>query len=53
MSFPLEAGAGRSGMKKEDFPKVWAYIEKLQGREAYKRAVQKIVEVEGEFKTHL
>ena len=53
MSFPLEAGGDRSGMKKEDFPRISAYLHKLHEREAYKRAVQKIIEVQGEFKTNL
>jgi glutathione S-transferase len=53
MSFPLEAGESRSGMTKEQFPRVWEYVARLHEREAYKRAVQKIVEVEGSFKTNL
>jgi glutathione S-transferase len=53
MSFPLEAGNSRSGVKREKFPKVFAYVEKLHQRDAYKRATQKIIAVEGEFKTTL
>jgi glutathione S-transferase len=53
MSFPLEAGNSRSGVKQEKFPKVFAYVEKLHEREAYKRATEKIIEVEGQFKTTL
>ncbi|KIW19279.1 hypothetical protein PV08_03573 [Exophiala spinifera] len=53
MSFPLEAGESRSGLTKEQYPRVWAYLDKLHDREAYKRAVASIVEREGEFKTTL
>lgn len=53
MSFPLEAGRSRSGLSEEDCPRVWKYVKALQAREAYKRAVQKIEETEGSFKTHL
>ncbi|KEF56905.1 glutathione S-transferase [Exophiala aquamarina CBS 119918] len=53
LSFPLQAGQSRTGFTKEDYPKVWEYLNRLQEREAYKRAVQKIIDVEGEFKTTL
>ena len=49
MSFPLIAGKGRSGFTQENFPKLWAYVEKLERSDGYKRAVQKIIEVEGEY----
>ncbi len=53
MSFPLEAGNSRSGVKQEKYPKVFAYVEKLHERGAYKKATEKIIEVEGQFKTTL
>lgn len=53
MSFPLEAGQSRSGMTKEQCPRLWEYVASLHKREAYQRSVQKIREVEGTFKTHL
>lgn len=53
MSFALEAGNSRSGVNQEDYPKVFAYVEKLHQREAYKKATEKIIEVEGQFKTTL
>jgi glutathione S-transferase len=53
MSFPLEAGQDRSGMTKADCPLLWAYVDRLHQREAYKRSVQKIAEIEGSFKTNL
>ncbi|KAK4939466.1 bifunctional glutathione transferase/peroxidase [Elasticomyces elasticus] len=51
MSFPLEAGQSRTGFSKEQYPKVWDYVERLHEREAYKRAVARIIELEGQFKT--
>ena len=53
MSFPIEAGNSRSRIKQEQFPKVFAYVERLYQREAYKRATEKIIEVEGRFKMTL
>jgi len=53
MSFPLEASKGRAGLTEEKYPRLWAYVEKLEAREAYKRAVQKIVDVEGSYKAVL
>jgi len=53
MSFALEAGQGRSGMTKDVLPLLWAYVDRIHDREAYKRSVQKIEQVEGSFKTHL
>lgn len=53
MSFPLEAAKGRAGLKQAKYPKLWAYVERLQEREAYKRAVQKVIEVEGSYSPNL
>lgn len=53
MSFPLEAGKSRSGLGEDQCPRLWKYVSKLQEREAYQRAVKKVEEVEGSFKTHL
>lgn len=53
MSFPLEAGQSRSGFTKDQYPKIWDYVDRLHEREAYKRAVAKIIVLEGRFKTTL
>lgn len=53
LSFPLEAGQTRSGFTKDQYPKIWEYVDRIHEREAYKRSVAKIVELEGEFKTNL
>ena len=53
MSFALEAAESRSGLPKEQYPRIWEYVDRLHGIDSYKRAVQKIVEVEGKFKNNL
>ena len=50
MSFPLGAARGRlPAFTKEQFPKLWEYVDRLEGRAAYKKAVDKIVEIEGQY----
>ena len=53
MSFPLEAGQSRSGMSREQCPLMWAYVDRLHEREAYKRSIKKIEDIEGSFKSNL
>jgi len=52
MVFPLE-GALQAGLLRERYPLLVAYVERLQGREAYKRAVQRVVEETGEYNPKL
>jgi glutathione S-transferase len=47
MEFPLAAGKGRTGLNKEQYPKIIEYVERLQERPAYKRAIAKTEEVTG------
>jgi len=49
MSFPITASKAGGNFTKEKYPKLWAYAEKLENEEGYKKAVQKIVEVEGKY----
>jgi len=49
MSFPFEMSIARNGLTKEKFPHIVAYVEKLHQRDAYKRAVEKITELDGKF----
>lgn len=49
MSFPLIAGQEQTGLTKEKYPKLAAYIEMLQQEPGYKRAVEKIVQIEGKY----
>lgn len=50
MSFPLVAAKQRAGLTKESYPELFEYVQRLEGEEGYKRAVEKIVEIEGEFR---
>ncbi|KAJ7072749.1 hypothetical protein C8F01DRAFT_972469 [Mycena amicta] len=54
MSYPVllaTSGSARApgGLTKETHPRLFAYGEKLQESESYKRAVEKIIELEGEY----
>jgi len=49
MGFPLGAARGRSTFSEEKHPKLWAYVDSLEAMEGYKRAVQKIIDVEGSY----
>jgi len=48
MIFPLEAAQWRAGLTKEKYPKLSAYIARLQQREAFQRAIKKIEDITGE-----
>ncbi|KAM3068717.1 bifunctional glutathione transferase/peroxidase [Clarireedia jacksonii] len=50
MSFPLIAAREKSGVfTKEGYPELMAYLERLESEEGYKKAVDIVVEREGEF----
>jgi glutathione S-transferase len=55
MSFPVMivtsamGNRGPANMNKETFPRLFAYAELLQSTESYKRAVDKVVALEGEY----
>lgn len=49
MSFPLIAGKGRAGLTKEQYPKLYEYTELLESDANYKKAADKIVEIDGKF----
>lgn len=49
LSFPLIAGRGRSGLTKEAYPKLWAYVDMLEEEPGYQAAVKKIIEIDGKF----
>ena len=49
MSFPLAAAVNRAGLTQEKYPKLYAYVERMAAEEGNKRAIQKIVNVEGSF----
>jgi len=52
MSFPLIAGKGRAGLTKEKFPKLYAYTELLESSPGYKKAADKIIEIDGKFEAN-
>lgn len=49
MSFPLGAAKSRALFTEKEHPKLCAYVDRLEAMEGYKRAVQKIVDVEGSY----
>ncbi|OXV09213.1 hypothetical protein Egran_03025 [Elaphomyces granulatus] len=49
MSFPLIAVSGRSTISRQQYPAVFAYVDRLKEADGYKRAVAKIIEVDGSF----
>lgn len=49
MSFPMIAAKTRGGgIKREIYPKLLAYIQKLETNEGYKRSIEKIEKLSGE-----
>ncbi|KAL1296711.1 hypothetical protein AAFC00_000185 [Neodothiora populina] len=48
MTFPLSAAKERGFMTKDRYPKLWGYIEMMEGLEGAKAAVKKIEEMTGE-----
>ncbi|KAK4988045.1 bifunctional glutathione transferase/peroxidase [Elasticomyces elasticus] len=54
MSFPLMAAKSRSMLKAEQYPKLFAYVEMLEGLDGYKKAAEKIEDMTKEpFKAFL
>lgn len=48
MIFPLEGVVKRDPMAAEKYPKLSAYVERIHGREAYRKAMEKLEEMTGE-----
>ena len=48
LAFPLEACKARAGDLMESYPSIVAYLKRLQDRPAFKRAIDKIMDVTGE-----
>ncbi len=53
MIFPLEAGKAWAGLSVVRYLKLCAFLKRLKGKESKKKAEQKVIEVEGSFKTIL
>jgi glutathione S-transferase len=41
MSFPLEAAAQRAGLTASSHPALWAWLERIHARPAYRRALER------------
>ena len=53
LSFPVSAARGKCGFTKNEYPKLWAYVDRLEQFDCYKKAVQKIIDVEGTYDPEL
>jgi len=53
LSFPLIAGRSRSGLTKEKYPNLYAYIDRLEEEPGYKKSIDKIIELDGKFEASL
>lgn len=49
MSYPLIAGKARVGLSKEAYPKLYEYTTLLENEPGYRKAADKIVEIDGKF----
>ncbi|KAL8696272.1 MAG: hypothetical protein Q9201_007742 [Fulgogasparrea decipioides] len=49
MIFPLSSVKGRFGFTKGKYPALWAYVDRLEATEGNKKAIQRIVDVEGSY----
>ena len=50
MSFPLQAASGpRGGLTDQTHPKLAAYLKRIENLSAWKKGVDKIVEVKGSY----
>ena len=47
MEYPLEGAKTRAGLEKEKYPKIYAYLDMLHERDAYKKAVKRSEEETG------
>lgn len=54
MSFPVEAGTSRApGVTQEKHPNLFAWIKRMQSRESWQRAVDRIVKETGSYDASL
>lgn len=53
MSFPLSAARGRTGFTNGKYPALWDYVDRLEAMEGYKKAIQKVIDVEGSYDASL
>ncbi|KAL8841314.1 MAG: hypothetical protein Q9176_003407 [Flavoplaca citrina] len=53
LSFPLSAAKGRAGLSKEKYPALYDYVDRMEAMEGNKKAIQKIIDVEGSYNPSL
>jgi hypothetical protein len=53
MGFPLQVSTLLAGLTKEKWPRLCAYVERLEAREAYKVTVRKVEELDSSFSANL
>lgn len=53
MSFPLLGARSRAGLTKEAYPKLSDYLDRLEAEPGYKKAADKIIEIDGNFEAML
>ena len=49
MSFPLQGCKQFKLLTEKDHPKLRAFVDHVEATESYKKAVQKIIEIDGSF----
>ncbi|KAI4221724.1 MAG: hypothetical protein L6R36_006692 [Xanthoria steineri] len=49
LSYPLSAAKGRAGLSQEKYPALFEYVTRLEAMEGNKRAIQKIIDIEGSY----
>ena len=49
LSYPLSAAKGRAGLSKEKYPALFEYVTRLEAMEKNKKAIQKIIDIEGSY----
>ncbi|KAL8848373.1 MAG: hypothetical protein Q9221_006622 [Calogaya cf. arnoldii] len=53
LSFPLSAAKGRAGLSEEKYPALFEYVNRMEAMEGNKKAIQKIVDLEGSYNPSL
>ena len=53
MAFPLEAAQQIGGLTREKFPLLTDYIARVQSREAYKKAIDRIISETGKYEARI
>jgi len=49
LSYPLINARGATSLMKQTYPKLWAYVDRLEAEPGYKIAVEKIIKIDGKY----